>query len=510
MVTDIKPRLTKSAKRLPDHINKRAPMLGGLVALLLLGSALMQSQLDPDVRKLHQGEGSISTASGGLNNEFLLLPLLGFREAAAGLLWVRCDEFFHSGDYDAILPLVRLITILDPHAENVYITGAWHLSYNFTDSSERSDKRYIAPALALLQQGIDNNMSIPDIKFEMGWQNYDKVKDFPAAERAFKLAIAGPKGDETGIPDSDDFPYAAPLKTLHTLAHTYEKEGRIPEALAEWKLAMKRSEEVMAANRGKKKPEDSGIKQLNAAEHHNYEETLQRYHDRYLAESSTIKHDAKVNPSPLPAVLAPPPGSSDQTPRPWDVAMKTQIDLVRPKVFKVSGEFNAADGSRVDLSIADWDEKVHKVAASQTTFEVDFDQTILIDSISVRKNKFSREIDMSKDPKMYGFKQDFYRIVLSFNARTTSPHVHDRFGWSGEGLTDSNAAHIFINRNPLLLGTKMIENKDADGAVWDGVTAPWNQSTQSIRQVRVTYKVTKAQIENRKPITDADIIPNEQ
>ena len=70
---------------------------------------------------------------GGLNNEFLLLPLLGFREAAAGLLWVRCDEFFHSGDYDAILPLVRLITWLDPHADNVYVTGAWHLDYNFTD-----------------------------------------------------------------------------------------------------------------------------------------------------------------------------------------------------------------------------------------------------------------------------------------------------------------------------------------------------------------------------------------
>jgi len=45
MVTDIKPRLTKSAKRLPDHINKRAPMLGGLVALPLAGLNLSVSAL---------------------------------------------------------------------------------------------------------------------------------------------------------------------------------------------------------------------------------------------------------------------------------------------------------------------------------------------------------------------------------------------------------------------------------------------------------------------------------
>ena len=38
-------------------------------------------------------------------------------------------------------------------------------------------------------------MNIPDIKFEMGWQRYDKIKDFPGAEKAF------PDGDADTPPN---------------------------------------------------------------------------------------------------------------------------------------------------------------------------------------------------------------------------------------------------------------------------------------------------------------------
>src|SRR5690242_6841665 len=198
--------MEKPIKVFPASVVQRRARMLPVVIVLLIAAMFLQRSIDPTAKQYHKGESSIGHFSGGLNNEFLLLPLLGFREAAAGLLWVRCDEFFHSGDYDAILPLVRLITLLDPHAENVYVTGAWHLSYNFTDSSERSDRRYISPAMALLDEGIHNNMNIPDIKFEKGWQLYDKVKDFAGAESAFLLADQTPP-----FKGNDDYPYGAPL-----------------------------------------------------------------------------------------------------------------------------------------------------------------------------------------------------------------------------------------------------------------------------------------------------------
>ena len=204
--------MQKAVKLLPPKVQQRT--IPGLVAavLLLASAGVLQAKIDPEAKRLHGAEVDLSKVSGGLNNEFMLLPLLGFREAAAGLLWVRCDEFFHSGDYDAILPLVRIITLLDPHAENVYVTGAWHLSYNFTDSSERSDRRYIAPSQALLDEGIRNNPEIPDVKFEKAWQNYDKIKNFTAAEVGANRLYCGTGQERQGSPRHGRLPLRMPAQ----------------------------------------------------------------------------------------------------------------------------------------------------------------------------------------------------------------------------------------------------------------------------------------------------------
>ncbi len=84
--------------------------------------------------------------------EYSLAAVAGFRQVVAGLLWVRADSFFHSGNYDAILPLIRVITRLDPNFLDAYATGAWHLTYNFTDEQQRSDRRHL-PAGAALERG---------------------------------------------------------------------------------------------------------------------------------------------------------------------------------------------------------------------------------------------------------------------------------------------------------------------------------------------------------------------
>ncbi len=493
--------MQKAIKNLPKSVTKRhGPMIAGIVALTV-GAGVMQTVLDPTVKKIHSAEQGIAAVSGGLNNEFMLLPLLGFREAAAGLLWVRCDEFFHSGDYDAILPLVRIITLLDPHAENVYVTGAWHLSYNFTDATERSDRRYIAPSEALLDEGIANNPELPDIKFEKGWQNYDKIRNFVAAEEALKMCIDGPRHDGSGIEGGDDYPYAAPIKTLHLLAHTYEKQARIPEALQEWKVALARNQTAIAKDKASGRQLDYSKKQMLAAELHNYAECYQRYRNRY----ATTGHDL-VNPTNLPGVMW--PTGAGVKPQPWDVAFKPEIQVKRPKVLRVSGRLNTAPGARVDVRITDWDYVDRPIVDIKNSFSVDMSQTILVDSCSVRKNRYDREMDMSKDPKMYSFSTKEYKIVLSYNPRTTSPHLTDRFGWSGEGMTDIDPTHVFVDNREPLLSTALIAGAGATGPIWDGVTVPWAEHTQPIRMIMVTYKVKLSQIMGNEPITDKDIVPN--
>jgi len=109
----------------------------------------LQVQLDP-MRARYQ-PGKVTNIE--IGTQFVAATLIGLKEVVAGLLWVRADEFFHSGNYAAVIPIVRIVTWLDPHQIDVYDTGAWHLSYNFTDSQERSDRRYIPASRALYREG---------------------------------------------------------------------------------------------------------------------------------------------------------------------------------------------------------------------------------------------------------------------------------------------------------------------------------------------------------------------
>src|SRR5687768_4916809 len=211
-------------------------LLKAIIPVLMVGVVFMQYLLDPGVREIHKGE---KTAFQGLSNEFILGPMLGLQQAVAGALWVRADEFFHEGDYDAILPIVRMVTWLDPHALDVYITGAWHLAYNFTDSSERSDRRYIPAAQKLLEEGDANNSSIYDIAFELGWQNTDKIKNFERAEYWYRQASQRKRVDPGMKPEP------VPAFVWHQLAHSLERQARIDESLDIWKKVLAQTEEKM-------------------------------------------------------------------------------------------------------------------------------------------------------------------------------------------------------------------------------------------------------------------------
>src|SRR5579872_647456 len=250
-------------------IQKNRTTIIGAIVVLMIGQMVLQSILDPQIREIHKGE---KTALAGLSNEFILGPMLGLQQAVAGALWVRADEFFHEGDYDAILPIVRMVTWLDPHQLDVYITGAWHLSYNFTDSSERSDRRYIPASQRLLEEGYENNQTLYDIPFELGWENEDKIKNYERAEHWFRIATTKQSADAGA-----DNLQPAPMFVWHMLAHSLERQGRIDECLDIWRIALAKSEVKLKA-----KPNDFSLKNVRDSERHNLELTLKRKFSRFL------------------------------------------------------------------------------------------------------------------------------------------------------------------------------------------------------------------------------------
>ncbi|NUQ71238.1 MAG: hypothetical protein HUU17_10495 [Chthonomonadales bacterium] len=468
-----------------------------LLALLPLAIAVVftQSRIDPVVADMHRG---VKTPFAGLSTEFILGPLLGMQQAVAGLLWVRADEFFHEGDYDAILPMVRMVTWLDPHNLDVYITGAWHLAYNFTDSSERSDRRYIPAAQRLLEEGDANNPTVYDIAFELGWQNTDKIKDYDRAYYWYKKCAEERKGaDERG-----EMTKPVPMFVWHQLAHSLTRLGRIDESIDIWRKALAMSMKIVRED-----PKDYSKRNVRDSERHNLELMLKRKYSRYTHEidwaldsklpSTTDPNtgepsardlyvfksaeEARQKQEQYRAVGQNPPALSVGQPRPpavqppWETAFDVRPTFTADRVLELKGQFNVGDGARVTIRLHDENWRPPQLKAF--TFTIDQSVTLMQDQHSVRQGIWGRKIDMSKDPKMYSFTSDRYFLVFEFDPRGTSPFVQDRFGWSGEGMTDRK--YLTVE----------------------------SQKTPPNRILRKVYRITRAQVLRRAPITEKDVFP---
>src|ERR1035441_9717809 len=93
-----------------DGIQKKLVLL---LVVLFACLVMVQHFIDPGSRKLDKAAVSASGGNGGdlmveLPGQFIVASLTGCKEVVAGMLWVRADEFFHSGQFSAIVPIVRL------------------------------------------------------------------------------------------------------------------------------------------------------------------------------------------------------------------------------------------------------------------------------------------------------------------------------------------------------------------------------------------------------------------
>lgn len=150
------------------------------------------------------------------------LVMSGFKGLAADLLWLKIEDYWHSGQHYRMLPMFEAIGWLQPTYVTVWAVGGWHMAYNcYAAMQTEEDRRFwYEQGIQFLKRGLGYNRERYDLYFELGWTYYHKGKDYANAVRYFSQAVKFPHPEYV-----DD-----------VLAHAYEKNGQIPEAIRTWEF----------------------------------------------------------------------------------------------------------------------------------------------------------------------------------------------------------------------------------------------------------------------------------
>lgn len=390
-------------------MKNRGLLLGALAGLAVFQGWLYGSQIRPIWLKNYAPKNTEMVS--GLDPTQMLAAVAGFRELVAGILWVRADSFFDTGNYDAVLPLIRLVTWLDPHQIDVFTTGMWHIGYNFTDEESRSDRRYLSAAIALGKEGARQNPETYELFFETGWIWFHKIDDsYGEAVKWFT--------------DANEREDMLPARR-NLLANALFRDGQIDKALEHYEKMLEAAEERLKDSQAYQ-----GTQQRDTVES-NMDNTIVRMVQRgYFAakrnDGSASSQQYDVNP-------------------PFDVGFTVRATVEGPKVIRFEGTWNVKPvGTRVRVVLrdADFPNAIPAGANWDMTDAVNLDPdpklTFMQDQLFVRNQRFNRKVDMSKDPTMYPFQGQKYLIEFYYNPRSAPAHIQDKFGYNGEGMTDKN------------------------------------------------------------------------
>lgn len=408
------------------RLNK-TPLLAAIGVLMAGQAAIGRSNFELWKQNYAPKQGDIS----GVSGDQMLFALAGFREMVAGILWVRADKFFDEGNYDAVLPIIRLVTILDPKQIDVYATGMWHIAYNFTDDGSRSDRRYVPSALALGAEGAKNNDYTYELFFETGWIWYHKVDDdYENAVKWWEQAIAR-KDMQTA--------------RKNILAMAYLRNGQIDKGMDHYASLLVDAEKTYD------KEDNFQNKQNRDTLESNLDTLLVRMAQRgYWAHKGGYANEWQYDVNP-----------------PYDVGLSVRVTVESEKVIRVEGTYNVQPvGSRLRVVLRDADNKFGRPAgmvwdrSNVVDLEPEPDVTYMQDGLFVKNQSFYRRIDMSRDPTMYPFVGDKYVLEVYYNPRSAPPHLQDRFGFSGEGYTDKNFLNTEIRPGQRVVYAKLELTKD--------------------------------------------------
>jgi len=116
----------------------------------------------------------------------------GFRSIAVDLLWMKSDSYWHEGKSHRMVPIAKVISLLEPHFVDCWVLTGWHLAYNMSVEADSVDqaRQLIRDGIAFLIEGAKWNPERHEIPREIGWTYFDKLNEYEG------------KGDAQGWPSS--------------------------------------------------------------------------------------------------------------------------------------------------------------------------------------------------------------------------------------------------------------------------------------------------------------------
>jgi len=463
----------------------RLKLLWALAAVIFVAVIVVQSATDPQYMKIRKAGTPVSSVNAKesqelmvqLPGQFLLASFAGFKEVIAGALWIRADDFFDNDHFEAIIPIVRLVTWLEPHNVDVYSTGAWHLDYNFVDENQMSDKRFIPASIALMKEGIANNPDTWELYFELAWTHYNKkLNDYRTGLKYMLMAA-----QHQGLDPNTGKPIPRPAYVDRMIAHQYEKVGEFDKAIDYWKLARARAE----ASIGKHDDDTADDTALITCDRNLvllYLRLAWRYGNMdYYRKGVELYRKMAAQKGVTPDIVAAAKAAeadyakrmaAHNPPRdalkPIDMGFSVKFEKLKPRVFLISGALNLVkmseyaglasecvthiyendakapkdrrqqwiNGGRVSWMLTDLDYKM--VIPETFTWKVDRSKLAVWDTIPVLDGKYkSLPIDLSGNDAFYPFKAQRYRLVVWVSPQEpgTDETLQDRVGWKGEAFT---------------------------------------------------------------------------
>jgi len=202
-------------------------IVAALLCLVVAGFERRAIQRSPSYHP-YLSDVTLITDVGDAGTVAILALLGGFRGAAANLLWLRSDYYWHMGatGWWKMRPIFDAITRLDPQFILAWRTFGWHVAWNLHADAPPEDKpKFLKEGEMIFRRGIHANPKSWEMRMELAWLFHDRIRDPEKAIPLWKDTIRMPK---------------APIYNWHMLAHAYERTLQWQKSLQVWQEVLKK------------------------------------------------------------------------------------------------------------------------------------------------------------------------------------------------------------------------------------------------------------------------------